>query len=110
MKPLKVFKDYIVKYTFGAANITPRGLYDMSEYFRRNRGIDFDFHKSEDGTILAVSTNFRYGSIITEAKNENELDKKVRDAIMTSFEVPSSYSKEANIRRVGAEKKEYVLA
>ena|SRR3989344_231524 len=110
MKPFKVFKNYIVKYTLGAANITPKGLYDLSEYFRHHGGINFDFHHTEEGTIVAVSTNFRYGSIITEAKDEKELDKKVSDAILTSFEVPSSYRKETKIHRVGAEKKEYVLA
>jgi hypothetical protein len=109
MKPLKVFKDHIIKQFWNGSDIVPRGLLGMSEYFRHNTGIHFNFHQ-EDGYIVAISDNFRFGSIVTQAKNRQELDAKVKDAILTAFEVPSSSKKEANIRAVGQEAKEYVLA
>lgn len=87
----------------------PVGLYEVSEYFRHNGPIHFDFHTS-DGVIVAVSKNFRHGSIITQGHNKAELDAKIKDAILTAFEVPSSYKKEASIKRVGEESQQYVLA
>jgi len=53
--------------------------------------------------IVAVSENFRYGSIVTFAEDEKRLDDKIKDAILTSFGIPSSYAKEAGIHREGAE-------
>ena len=44
------------------------------------------------------------------AMDEKELDKNIKDAILTSFEIPSSYAKEAKIHRVGDGRKEYALA
>lgn len=108
MKLSKVVKDYIIRQAFGKDSI-PRGLYELSEYMRHNKAIVFDFHK-EDGIITAVSKDFRFGSIITHARNEEELDKNIKDAILTSFEIPSSYKREANIKRVGEQVKEYALA
>lgn len=90
--------------------MVPNGLYDMSEYFRSYGSIHFDNHTSEDGHIIATSTNFKYGSIITDAAELKELDAKIKDAILTSFEVPSSYAKEAGIQKVGERSTEYALA
>lgn len=76
---------------------------------RRYRGINFQYHNNEDGTYTAASTDFRYGSIVTSGKTLEELEKNIKDAILTSFEIPSSYSKETKIVKVG-EQKEYALA
>ncbi len=104
---LKRSKDAIAKTTSGG--YVPRGLFELSEYFRTNKAINFEFH-NENGKIVAVSTNFRHGSIITVGKNTKELDANIKDAILTSFEVPSSYAKEASISRVDEQKQGYALA
>ncbi len=104
---LKRGTDYIVKIASGT--YVPRGLFELSEYFRINEPIKFEFYK-EDGKLIAVSTNFRQGSIITSGKNPQELDVNIKDAILTSFEVPSSYAKEAGVSRVDERKQEYALA
>lgn len=46
---------------------------------------------------MARSTNFRYGSIITSGKDEQEVDRNIKDAILTSFEIPSAYSADAKL-------------
>lgn len=106
----KQIKDYVIKLTFGGASV-PRGLYDSREYFRMYGGIDFKFEKVEDYWI-ATSSNFKWGSIITEGKDQKELDENVKDAILTAFEIPCSYKEEAGIARVGSQhnKKEYAIA
>ena len=109
-KLFKVLKDYIVKTAWDNDDLRPKGLLELSEYMRHNGGINFDFHKNEDGSMTVVSTNFRYGSIVTQGKDSKELDKNIKDAILTSFEVPSSYSKETKIVKVGEEQKGYALA
>ena len=108
MALLKRFKDRIIKIIYGKTMV-PAGLFDLSQYFRNNSPISFDYKKG-DNVIIAVSTNFRYGSIVTSGKDQKELDKNIKDAILTSFEVPSSYANEAKIHKVGEEKKEYALA
>ena len=58
-----------------------------------------------------MSTNFRFGSIITSGKTREELDENIKDAILTSFDVPSAYAKEAAVKSVGeASKGAYALA
>ncbi len=109
-KVLKVIKDYIVKASWNNDNLRPKGLFELSEYMRHNSGINFEYHKNEDGSYTAVSTNFRHGSIITQGKDLQELEKNIKDAILTSFEIPSSYAKETKIVKVDAEQKEYALA
>ncbi len=86
----------------------PRGLYELGSYFRSNGPIHFEY-KQEDGLLVAISTNFRQGSIVTFGKNQEELDRNIKDAILTSFEIPSSYSQEAQLCKVG-EEAEYALA
>lgn len=109
-KIMKVLKDYIVKWVWDNEDLRPKGLFELSEYMRHFGPITFQYINNEDGTITAVSSNFRQGSIITSAKNLQELDKNIKDAILTSFEVPSSYAKEASIVKVGDQQREYALA
>lgn len=104
MAIIKKAKDNLIKLLLGGSAV-PRGLFEMGEYFRHNGSINFRREKG-DGSIIAVSTNFRYGSIVTSGKDEKELDKNIRDAILTSFEIPSSYAKEASIKKVGDTHKE----
>ena len=94
----KQAKDYLLKALWGKESI-PQGLFEASEYFRHNGGIKFDIEKKEN-EYIAISNNFRHGSIIASAKDIQELEKNIIDAILTSFEIPSSYSKEANIKEV----------
>ncbi len=89
--------------------MVPAGLFELSQYFKNNDAIEFE-NKKEGDVIIAISKNFRYGSIVTSAKDLNDLDKNIKDAILTSFDVPSSYAKEAGIRRVGAEERAYAMA
>ena len=88
----------------------PRSLYELSNYFRIYGAINFQHHQGDNGRIVAVSTDYKYGSIITSAKNLEELDQRIKDAILTSFEVPSAYSKEAKIQKVRDRRQAYALA
>ncbi|OGD31509.1 hypothetical protein A3C91_01350 [Candidatus Azambacteria bacterium RIFCSPHIGHO2_02_FULL_52_12] len=108
MSIAKKTRDYVIKAILGN-KVVPRGLFELNEYFRHYNGINFRYEEKE-GLIIALSTNFRFGSIITSGKDEKELDKNIKDAILTSFEIPSSYAKEAKIHRVGDGRKEYALA
>ncbi len=105
----KKAKDYIVKALNGKAFV-PSGLVEINRYFRFYDPIEFEF-KQEGGRIVAISQNFQYGSIITSGRNKQELDKNIEDAILTSFEIPSSYSKEANLINLRENKhKSYAVA
>lgn len=108
MPIIKRFKDSLIKALLGPESV-PRGLFELDEYFRIYKGINFENKETDDG-IVAISTDFKYGSIITSGKDEKELDRNIKDAILTSFEVPSSYAKEAKLHKVGEKQKEYVLA
>lgn len=107
MTLLKQTKDRLVKLALGS-NTAPQGLVELNHYFRTYGPINFRHEAQEDGSIVAISEDFRFGSIITHAETSNELDEKVKDAILTAFEVPSSYAKEAGVHRVG--EKEYAFA
>lgn len=107
MSIIKTVKDQLAK-AFSGASFVPQGLVEINRYFRLYGPINFKYEKSEDG-IVAMSTNFRYGSIITSAKNNVELDTNIKDAILTSFEIPSSYAKEAAIKKEGSAD-QYALA
>lgn len=110
MKPTKILKDWILKAYLTSHKVVPSGLVELTRYFRNNDPIHFNYH-NEDGLIVATSENFRFGSIITFAENEKELDEKIKDAILTSFGIPSSYAKEAGIKREGEQKQiSYVAA
>lgn len=107
MSLTKKTKDYLVKFISGK-DFVPNGLVEINRYFRLYGPINFEF-KHEGGAIIGISQNFQYGSIITSGRNFEELDKNIKDAILTSFEVPSSYAKEANIKNIN-EHKAYALA
>lgn len=107
MSIVKQTKDHVVKLLLGKTSV-PRGLAELHQYFRMNEPIEFRYEKQEDGSLVAVSQNFRYGSIVTHARNQQELDENVKDAILTAFEIPSSYAKEAAVHRV--HEKEYAFA
>jgi hypothetical protein len=100
-------RDRAVARIFGQAYV-PSGLSELHHYFRIYGSINFRAEKQEDGSLIGISENFRYGSIITRAQNSNELTEKIKDAILTAFEVPSSYSKEAAVHRV--DQQEYAFA
>jgi hypothetical protein len=106
----KQIKDYIIKFVLGKETV-PRGLYESREYFRVYGAIQFVYDRAGD-CIIARSSNFQWGSIITEGRNERELDENVKDAILTAFEIPCSYKQEAGITKVGSLKnnKEYAIA
>ena len=90
----KKAKDRIIRALLGG-NTVPRSVLDLHQYFRQFGPISFRYERAEDGTTIAISNNFRYGSIVTSGKDPKELDKNIKDAILTSFEIPSSYAKEA---------------
>ena len=98
MNHAKVVKDWLFKAYLQYHKAVPSGLVEMQKYFRLYGAIQFKNHL-EDGLLVAVSENFRYGSIVTFAKNEQELDEKIKDALLTSFGIPSSYAKEAALHR-----------
>ncbi len=113
----KTIKDFIARKfgefedkLAGNSQSVPRGLYDLSQYFRHEKGINFEIKKEEGDFLVAVSTNYRYGSIIAYAESLKELDEKIKDAILTSFSIPSSYAKEAQIIKMDGQKLKYALA
>lgn len=108
MNLIKNTKDRIVKAALGKGTV-PSGLLEMHKYFKHYGAINFQEHK-EDGIIISISTNFKYGSIIAHGKDRKELDANVEDAILTSFEIPSSYKREASLIKVGDKQDAYVLA
>lgn len=111
MNVIKVTKDQMFKWLLGK-RIVPKELLELNRYFRLHGPINFQYIRSSDGHIVAKSTNFRFGSIITSGSNEVEVDKNIKDAILTSFEVPSAYAREAALCKEGTEKEKasYALA
>lgn len=117
MSITKQTKDHLIRFLLGKSGV-PSGLADLHHYFRMNGPIRFRYEPQDDGSVVAFSENFRFGSIITHAASPIELDEKIPDAILTAFEVPSSYIREAAIHRLSKEKtislqldeKEYAFA
>jgi len=110
MNIIKVTKDQIFKWLLGK-RIVPKELFELSQYFGLYGAIGFKYTNSEDGNIIVKSTNFRYGSIITSGKDMKELDKNIKDAILTSFEVPSVYMTKTRLHKIGTEEEiSYALA
>jgi hypothetical protein len=107
MSIYKQAKDKFIRLMLGK-DAVPSGLSELNCYFRIYGPINFRHEIQEDGSIITVSENFRYGSIITSAKDQNELEMNIKDAILTAFEVPSSYAKEAAVHRVSEQ--EYAFA
>ncbi len=106
---IKKAKDQLIKALFGKASV-PRGLFELNQYFRHYEPIYFRNEKGENGNIIAISTNYRYGSIVTSGKTAEELEENIKDAILTSFDIPSSFAKEAGVHKVGAKQGAYALA
>ena len=98
----KQAKDLLIKVLLGK-EFVPSGLAELNYYFRSFGPIGFRREMQEDGSIVMISEDFRYGSIVTHVKDESELDEKVVDAILTAFEVPSSFAKQADLKRIGKE-------
>lgn len=107
MSIYKQLKDKFVRAMIGREAV-PAGLVELHQYFRVYKSINFRYEKQSDGSIIAISDNFAHGTIITRASNDKELVEKVKDAILTAFEVPSSYADEAAIRRT--DEKGYAFA
>ena len=107
MSLYKQLKDQLVRRLLNGKTV-PSGLVELHQYFRMYDPIVFEFEKQDDGSLIALSKNFRYGKIITRAAKDESLDVKITDAILTAFEVPSSYAKEAGLQRIGQD--EYAFA
>lgn len=108
MSVAKIAFDRLLRAVRGHGYV-PTGLFELSQYFRQFGSIKFKFSK-EGERLIAVSENYRYGSIVTSGSTPEELDKNIKDAILTSFSVPSSYAKDAKVRREGERSEEYALA
>lgn len=108
MSLVKELKDSIRK-AFTPSKYIPEGLLELQRYARNYGAIRFEFLQ-EDGGVIARSTNFQYGSIVTFAPSQKAIEEKIPDAILTAFSIPSSYAKQAGIHRVGAESAAYVPA
>lgn len=108
MSLTKKAKNQLIKLFFGNSAV-PRSLFELHQYFRLYGPINFRFEKGENDRIIAVSNNFQYGVIVTSGKDGEDLDKNIKDAILTSFEVPSSYAQEAQIQKVGNQQEVYAL-
>lgn len=108
MSITKQMKDYLIKFFWDGKSV-PQELFELSQYFRNNDPIEFEL-KKENGEIVAVSKNYRYGSIITSGKTKDELEKNIEDAILTSFEIPFSYKKEVEIHKVDKKNHTYAYA
>lgn len=105
----KMIKDQLIKAILGKSAV-PRGLFELGQYFRHHGPITFKYEQGEDGRIIAISENFRFGSIVTSGKDKEELDKNIKDAILTSFDIPSSFKDEAGIYKIGDAQEKYALA
>jgi len=110
MQYSKKIKDNLFKILFQISykNFVPKSVFDVHEYFRIYPAIQF-MYKKEHGKYIAISENFRYGSIITSAETIEQLEKEIEDAILTAFEVPSSYAKEVKIHKIGNQERKYAL-
>ena len=71
---------------------TSEEVFELLEYFQCNNPIEFDVNYVND-KFIAVSKNFKNGSIVTSGINCRILNENIEDAILTSFEVPFLYFK-----------------
>lgn len=112
MSLMKSIRDKAAKVLFSGFYV-PGGLLEWKLYSRDFGGINFRIEQ-KDGVFFATSNGFRHGSIITSGSSIEDLDVNIRDAILTAFEIPSSYAKEADIKRQGerrpAQETQYVAA
>jgi len=71
--------------------------------FLATNGIEFKISQYNDETgkyFLAKSINVDQGKIITSGKNLVELDKNIKDAIYTAFDVPAYYCDYSRIKNI----------
>lgn len=109
MSVIKQVKDWLFRAYLGEG-VVPSGLVELTRYLASNKeGINFVIRREND-VFIAVSSNFRFGSIITEGETEQILDENIQDAILTAFSVPSSYRTEAHLVKIGGKKGERVYA
>lgn len=108
MSVIKVLKDSALK-AIRPKDYLPEGMIEMVRYFRDYEPINFEIRNIDDG-FVAHSTNFRFGSIVTSGRTAKDLDKNIKDAILTSFDIPSVYSSKAKVEKVGSGQMEYAAA
>jgi hypothetical protein len=101
MNMIKVIKDYFDK-VFVQRGRLPAEVLELKKYFSLYGPIKFKIEKQEDGNLVAVSVDYKYGGIVTSAKNMEELDGEIKDAILTAFSIPSVYAKEAGVVKEGS--------
>ncbi|MFH1098501.1 MAG: hypothetical protein V1723_01040 [Candidatus Uhrbacteria bacterium] len=109
MSLFKQARDQFIRFALGRDGV-PSGLAELSHYLRFNEPISFRLEKQDDGSYVATSQGFRHGSIVTAGRDSQEIEEHIKDAILTSFEVPSSYAREADLRRVDETKQGYAFA
>lgn len=71
-----------------------KSLQELSEFLRREGGVSFNVREFEDESgryFMAESVNVPNKSIITTGESLASLEKNIKDAIFTSFEVPYFY-------------------
>lgn len=74
-----------------------KSLEDLSEFLKREGGISFNVREFQDESgryFLAESVNIPNKSIITTGESLAGLERNIKDAIFTSFEVPYFYCNE----------------
>lgn len=110
MSLLKQSKDQLLKFLNGPKYV-PSGLFELSKYFYSYGPIKFDYKKEGDSWI-GISNDFRFGKIISSGRDQEELESNIKDAILTSFDVPSSYIKESGVQKLGnrGTEKAYAIA
>jgi len=108
MSILKTTKDQLIKMLYGKGSV-PAGLLELDKYFRIYKSISFEYI-NEGNKIIAKSENFKQGSIITSGKNRDELNRNIEDAILTAFDVPSSYAENINLHPTGSKQEQYAIA
>ena len=102
-------KDFVIR-ALMPKGVVPEGLVELFRYGKSYGPIKFNFSRGQDGSWIAESENFRHGVIITSAENMEALDRNIKDAILTAFDIPSSYARAAKIVREGEKKSEYAVA
>ena len=103
-----MIKDRIAK-TLMPKGVVPEGLLELVRYRKAYGPIVVKFSRGQDGSWVAESENFRHGVIVTSAESEAALDSNIKDAILTAFDIPSAYAREAKIVREG-ERNAYAVA
>jgi hypothetical protein len=101
----KVIKDNLDKHIFNRNKFISE-INGFRRYFALYDSINFNIHQ-EDGVFVAKSTDYKYGSIITSADSKEEIEKEIKDAILTSFGIPSAYANEAKVVNTGSKSERY---